>query len=354
MINRSSVSYPRLTKLFYINLKQKKESSEWCLESIVAGKKIEINHKTFCDVFGYEFQKEGEDQDLDKRQMLKEAKKEFFIDSTLIKHQFTHSILQAEPKILFYIFMRCIVPRDNSKELITDKVLLMMYAVMHNLHLDIPSIVMEQMLYAAQFGKKFVLPYSNLLTLFFNHFAIPLDEEETIKDGSGTISEKSLQNIGVAQTEKGEWKLLTNMSEEELKEKKISKVKRPGSDEQPNMLQRLDKIDGALEEIKEELFGTRSEVALLKNHLTSMEGQLKDILENVKFSPMQKKAMGISSDEEEGSEDTPVATDLRKEKGEVTSKELFGSDDEDSEEGVNKEAEDKEETGSEESGDKSA
>ena len=71
--------------------------------------------------------------------MLKEAKKEFFIDSTLVKHQFTHSILEAEPKILFTIFMRCIVPRDNSKELVTDKVLLMMKKDQKELQLHLIS-----------------------------------------------------------------------------------------------------------------------------------------------------------------------------------------------------------------------
>ena len=70
------------------------------------GKKIVINHQTFCDVFGYEFVKESDSQDLDRKQMLKEAKKEFFIDSSIVKHQFTHSILEAELKILFIIFMR--------------------------------------------------------------------------------------------------------------------------------------------------------------------------------------------------------------------------------------------------------
>ena len=104
-----------------------------------------------------------------------------------------------------------------------------MYAVMHNLHLDIPAIVMEHMLYAAQIGKKFVLPYSNLLTLFFKHFGVSLDEEETVKEGFGTITEKSLQNIGVAQTNKGDWKLINKMAEEELKEKEITKVKKSGS-----------------------------------------------------------------------------------------------------------------------------
>ena len=63
-----------------------------------------------------------------------------------------------------------------------------------------------------------------------------------------------------------------------------------------------------------------------------MEGNLKDVLEYVKFSPMQKKAMAGSSDEDEKSEGTPVAVDLSKGKGEVTSKDLFDSEEEDKEE----------------------
>ena len=59
-----------------------------------------------------------------------------------------------------------------------------------------------------------------------------------------------MQNIGVAQTVKGDWKLINNMTDEELKEKKITKVKKSGSDDQPSVLQRLDKIEGSLDEKK--------------------------------------------------------------------------------------------------------
>ena len=54
MINKSEVAYPRLTKLFYINLKHK-SGKDWCLTSKVAGIDIELNHKVFSEVLGYDF-----------------------------------------------------------------------------------------------------------------------------------------------------------------------------------------------------------------------------------------------------------------------------------------------------------
>ena len=147
MLNKSEVAYPRLTRLFYINLKLKK-GKEWCLTSKVAGKDIELNHKVFSEVLGFDFKIDA-DQILDKKQLIQSAKLDFFNESSPPKHQHTHSILEAEAKILFTIFTRWIVPKENSKELLSDKVLLWMHMVMYNFQLDLPTIVMEHMLYAS-------------------------------------------------------------------------------------------------------------------------------------------------------------------------------------------------------------
>ena len=120
---------------------------------------------------------------MDKKQILKNAKLEFFISDNPSKQQLTHSILDAEAKILFTIFMRCIIPKENSKELLSDKVLYLMYLVMHSFDIDLPAIVMEHMMYVASMNKKYALPYENLLSLFFKHFGIPLKKEETVKEG---------------------------------------------------------------------------------------------------------------------------------------------------------------------------
>ena len=88
----------------------------------------------------------------------------------------THNILEVEAKILFTIFMRCLIPKENSKELLSDKVLYLMYLVLHNYDLDLPTMVMEHMLYAASMKKRYALPYANLLSLFFKHFGIPVEE----------------------------------------------------------------------------------------------------------------------------------------------------------------------------------
>ena len=100
MLNKLEVAYHRLTKLFYINLKQKK-GKDWCLTSKVAGIDIELNHKIFPEVLGYEF-KTNVDQALDKKQIIKSAKLEFFTADTTSKHQLTHSVLEAEAKKSLY------------------------------------------------------------------------------------------------------------------------------------------------------------------------------------------------------------------------------------------------------------
>ena len=184
--------------------------------------------------------------------------------------------------------------------------------------------------------KKYVLPYANLLSLFFKHFGVPLDEEETVKEGFGTITEKSLKNIGVAQTKKGDWKLISKMTEEELKEKEITKAKTTSSADQPLVLQRLDIIEGALEEVKEGLFGINSEMVMVKSQLATMNNTLKDVLAYVKLSPMQEKALSKSSEEDKDSE-TPAIVNQDKGKEKVTSEDLFETEEE--EEGSEKDVE---------------
>ena len=147
LINKSEIAYPRLVKLFYINLKLKK-GKEFCLTSKAAGVDIELNHEVFSKVLGYDFKVDC-DQVVDKKEIIKSAKLEFFNIQNPAKHQLTHSILEVEPKILFTIFMRCLIPKDNSKELLSDKVLYLMYLILHNYDLDLPKMVMEYMHYAA-------------------------------------------------------------------------------------------------------------------------------------------------------------------------------------------------------------
>ena len=163
-----------------------------------------------------------------------------------------------------------------------------------------------------------------------------MGKEETVKKGFGTITEKSLQNIGVAQTKKGDWKLISKMTEEELKEKEITKAKTSGSADQPLVLQRLDIIEGALEEVKEGLFGINSEVVMVKSQLATMNNTLSDVLAYVKLSPMQEKALSKSSGEDEDSE-TPTAVDQDKGKEKVTSEDLFET--EEDKEGTDKDVE---------------
>ena len=92
-----------------------------CLTSKVAGIDIELIHKVFSEVLGFEF-KVDVDQVLDKKEIIKNAKLEFFNVKNPTKHQLTHTILEAKAKILFTIFMRCLIPKENSKELLSDKV----------------------------------------------------------------------------------------------------------------------------------------------------------------------------------------------------------------------------------------
>ena len=99
-----------------------------------------------------------------------------------------------------------------------------MYLVLHNYDLYLPTMVMEHMSYAASHKKRYTLPYANMLSVFFKHFGIPVEEEETIKEGFGLITEKTLQNIGMVQTKSGAWKLLGKLTEEELKEKDFSNI----------------------------------------------------------------------------------------------------------------------------------
>ena len=130
--------------------------------------------------------------------------------------------------------------------------------------------------------------------------------------------------------------MISKMTEEELKEKEITKAKTYGSADQPLVLQRLDIIEGALEEVKEGLFGINSEVVMVKSQLATMNNTLKDVLAYVKMSPMQEKALSKSSEEDKDSE-TSAAVNQDKGKEKVTSGDLFET--EEDKEGTDKEVE---------------
>ena len=118
-----------------------------------------------------------------------------------------------------------VLPKDNSRELLSDKVLYVMHLIMHGYEVDLPELVMEHMLYSSTQARNHILPYANLLPLFFEHFGIPMDDEEKISSGFRSIDENTLQRLGIVQTINGEWKFLSDISGDEVKNKKFAKTK---------------------------------------------------------------------------------------------------------------------------------
>ena len=72
--------------------------------------------------------------------------------------------------------MRCLIPRANSRELVTDKILELMYLISQGYEIDVPSVVMDHMYYCSAKNRNHSLPYANLLTLFFKFYEVPLEK----------------------------------------------------------------------------------------------------------------------------------------------------------------------------------
>ena len=189
--------------------------------------------------------------------------------------------------------------QDNSKELLSDKVLYLMYLVLHNYDLDLPKIVMEYMYYAASQKKRYTLPYANLLSLFFKYFSIPIkEEEETIREGFGLITEKTLQNIGIVQTKGGAWKLLGKLTDEELKEKDFTKIKTLKPDKVSRSYdQKFETFENDLEELKEGMLGIQSEMQMMKYHIESIDKTLSNIIVQIQLHSSQEEALNKAKEE---------------------------------------------------------
>uniref|UniRef100_A0A803LEB1 Putative plant transposon protein domain-containing protein n=1 Tax=Chenopodium quinoa TaxID=63459 RepID=A0A803LEB1_CHEQI len=174
----SDVAYPRLTRLFYINMVVKRSCGEITLDTLVKGREISLNSSILAQILGTspDFSRDSHPSRLECVTQAKEQ--QFLLPNLSSSHQLTHFSLRLEPKILFTYLVRCIVPRTNSRELLTDQTLDILFLLFNGYDLDFPFLILNHMVHCFSSSRLMPLPYANLLPKIFQFFNISLENEE--------------------------------------------------------------------------------------------------------------------------------------------------------------------------------
>ena len=229
LFNHYEIAYPRLVRLFYLNLRAHTVDGLLQLKSIVLGKEVVLSHEFLSEAIGCSSSVIlGDSPGLSK--IMDIAQQKYFrVSVTNTKKQLTQSVLKLEPRLVFYLLQRCVVPKCHSRELLTIRSLELMHKIISDQRLDVPNLIMRHMLYCTDKSgsRKHPLPYANLLSNVFQLMDINLEFEEVQRQGFGLITEEGLQSLGVVKVKKGLWKLIPDLTEEEKHAKPNLKYKEP-------------------------------------------------------------------------------------------------------------------------------
>lgn len=219
VLNPGTVAYPRLTRLFYVNLSAHREKGVLTLKSKIKNRPITLTASSLAIILGVPENVDTKSYP-PKNICLTRAQKEFFVrtapsvaSSSKPKSKQTHNILTLEAKLVFTLLARCVLPRKNSKELITDNLLEILYLLMSGHALDIPNIILTYMLHAINTPMTAPLPYANLFPKIFEFFEIDTKDEELMSH-KGLIDEECWRRLGIEKNLAGVWILKKSLQGE--------------------------------------------------------------------------------------------------------------------------------------------
>ncbi|GAU50143.1 hypothetical protein TSUD_281230 [Trifolium subterraneum] len=169
--------YPLLVQAFYYNAQVFPEKDlitsnikdvELVVDPYVIGSLIGIKSEGM-EVYGNDW--------YDQVKISKEElKRKMFTQEGAKKNSPPSSMLKTKYKLLHNMCQHSFFPRTGSKDKVTDLDLLMMYHMAKGVKLNLPYIILHQMIHVATSGyKKIALPYVMLLTRVFRLYYADMD-----------------------------------------------------------------------------------------------------------------------------------------------------------------------------------
>ena len=115
----------------------------------------------------------------------------------------SYLILHHDPCPLFYVLVRTILPKPNSIDSLNNKELELLYLLLTGKLVNYARYILNYMAKIGSIMHPAPLAYSNLRTLVFNHFGVPLENEICESKPLLVITSFSLKNIQSFQTAPG-------------------------------------------------------------------------------------------------------------------------------------------------------
>ena len=114
-------------------------------------------------------------------------------------------------KLLHTLLVKTVYSQNSSFELVTDGHLILMWKFASVKIIDYASLIISNMRFCSSPLRNSALPYTNLLTLVFDHFNLLSDLEEVDYSGPQSLSNNVLPPLGIFKVN-GKYELYSHVS----------------------------------------------------------------------------------------------------------------------------------------------
>ena len=201
-------------KIFYCNLSFTVIDGFPALRSFVKGREIVISQTLINDLLKFSNVTDDSTPNIVE---LQNAKNMFILDSHSdfsSTRQLTHNALNLCGKLLNNLLVRTVFSRNSSCELVTDAHLVLMWKIASLKNADYASLIFSTIRLCSSHVRNCSLPYSNLLTLIFDHFNLLSNSEGVDYSGPLSLSSNILLPLGIFKIH-GKYELYSHSSSSE-------------------------------------------------------------------------------------------------------------------------------------------
>ena len=125
-------------------------------------------------------------------------------------------VLKRNPKLLYYILVRTILPQPTSTALIPRKTLELLYLLLTGKPINFARYILSCMSKVSLVLRPAPLPYANLLTRIFRHFGVTLTNEVFETKPVPIITPAAFKSIQFFKNTHNGWKFIEDMTPNEL------------------------------------------------------------------------------------------------------------------------------------------
>jgi len=193
--------YPQLVHMFYANLRIAKVGPVITLECQVKFTRFTLTESNLNQILGLPIVTQP---NLSTTNLRRRCLAEFVtLPPSSQCSNLSYLILHHDPRLLYYVLVRTILPKPNSTDSLNNKTLELLYLLMTDKPVNYARYILSHMSKIGSIMCPAPLAYSNLLTLVFNHFGVPIENKICDSKPLPVITPSSLKNIQFFQTAPG-------------------------------------------------------------------------------------------------------------------------------------------------------